>query len=251
MKSFCQSLLRRIGAGFLFCLIGFMTGALKPEGWNGWVLPAAAEGGQPNSAAADWMITVWVYNYANMGKKPLAQAEDDLHRILQKAGVEIKWKECPVTVEEAKTNMNCQERMPLLTLGLILRSKYADHPGGKNGANPFGSAELFAGSHDSRYVTLYAETISDPFYRHGLPEYQMLSIVAAHEFGHILLHSSTHSSVGLMQARLKQKDFAEASFGRLGFTPREAELIRAEIAARKNLEESQPAVQVAAAAEKK
>lgn len=250
MKGFCQTLSRKAGAGFLLFLAGFVTGTLKQEGGNEWILPAEAQGRQTNPVATDSNITVWVYNYANIAPKTLLQAEKELGRILDKTKISIQWIECPATEEEAKTNLNCQERMPLLTLGLILRSKFADHAGRKSGANPFGSAELFGGSHDSRYVTLYAETIADPFYRHGLPEYQMFSIVAAHELGHILLRTSAHSAVGLMQARLKQKDFAEASFGRLGFTPREAELIRAEIANRKNLEESQPTTQVAAGTQK-
>jgi hypothetical protein len=48
-----------------------------------------------------------------------------------------------------------------------------------------------------------------------------------------------------MQARLKGKDLADASFGLLGFTPREAALLRMEIAARRNLVESEQALKPA------
>jgi hypothetical protein len=62
-------------------------------------------------------------------------------------------------------------------------------------------------------------------------------VAAAHELGHILLGSSSHSPDGLMQARLKPKDLENASFGRLFFTSRQAATIRAEATIRNNLQD--------------
>jgi predicted Zn-dependent protease with MMP-like domain len=163
---------------------------------------------------------------------------------MEKTGIGIEWIECPISEEELKGNMNCQERMPPLTLSLIIRSNSAEHISGKSHATPLGSSMLLASGHDSQYIYLYSDAIVDPQNRHGLPLYQMFSIVAAHELGHILLRSSAHSSFGLMQARLKQKDFADASFGRLFFTPQQAEIIRAEVSVRRNLQALQTAQEV-------
>ncbi len=246
MKSLCQSVSRKIGAGLILCLTALVSGMLKQEKPDGWILSAEAKGKGENRGSGASSLMVWVYNYANISTKALGQAEEDLGRILQRAGVRIEWVDCPSTEEEAKTNSNCQERMSPLTLGLILRSKYADQTNRNKGANPYGSAELLASGHDSHYIYLYSEIISDPFFRHGLPEYQLLSLVAAHELGHILLRTSVHSNTGIMQARLKKADWDNASWGRLLFTSEQAEIIRTEIATRQNLQmRSATAIQTA------
>ena len=47
----------------------------------------------------------------------------------------------------------------------------------------------------------------------------------AHEIGHLLLHSTSHSSGGLMRAEFRPADLKKAGQRQLKFTPEQAEAI--------------------------
>ena len=53
----------------------------------------------------------------------------------------------------------------------------------------------------------------------------LLGYVIAHEIGHLLLHSTLHSSEGLMRADLRQADLKKAAQRQLKFTPEQGEAI--------------------------
>ena len=53
----------------------------------------------------------------------------------------------------------------------------------------------------------------------------LLGTVMAHEIGHLLLHSTTHSSEGVMRADFRPEDLKKAGQRQLRFTPEQAELI--------------------------
>jgi len=53
----------------------------------------------------------------------------------------------------------------------------------------------------------------------------LLGYVMAHEIGHLLLHSTTHSSEGLMRAEYRPADLKKAGQRQLKFTPEQAEVI--------------------------
>ena len=61
---------------------------------------------------------------------------------------------------------------------------------------------------------------------------QILGYAIAHEIGHILLRTTRHSSTGIMIAKWRPTELQHAAQGLLGFTPQQAEYMRAEIAAR-------------------
>ncbi len=51
----------------------------------------------------------------------------------------------------------------------------------------------------------------------------------AHEIGHLLLPTDSHSETSIMRAMWDQQDLQLAAHGELGFTPRQAEFIRNEV----------------------
>ena len=61
-----------------------------------------------------------------------------------------------------------------------------------------------------------------------ISEGQLLAFVIAHEFGHLLLRSSTHTGRGIMRMRWDRNDLKDLTWGQLKFTPEEAETIHAE-----------------------
>jgi predicted HD phosphohydrolase len=61
---------------------------------------------------------------------------------------------------------------------------------------------------------------------------EILACVIAHEIGHLLLGPNSHSPTGIMKAKWSADELRGAGWGRLLFTPQQAELIRAEVRAR-------------------
>jgi hypothetical protein len=241
MRSTFKTRLVKLGVNLILSLVAGTLGGLLREDWNGLILQGMAQELSVVKSGSNPNVTIWIHNYAAAAKKTVAQAEDEINRILVKAGVDIKWIDCPVSAKEMMGNSLCQERMSPLTLGLVILSNFDERHGKKGRSTPLGAAELFAGGHDSHYIYVNYETILDPMHRGRLTTYELLGVTVAHELGHILLRSSSHSSDGLMQARLQKKDLEEALCRRLFFNPRQEELIRIEVNARRNLQTLQTA----------
>jgi hypothetical protein len=64
----------------------------------------------------------------------------------------------------------------------------------------------------------------------------ILGCVIAHEVGHLLLGSNSHSGSGVMQPRWEPKQIQQAMMGTLHFTPEQAKLIQAETQMRTRLQ---------------
>ena len=61
---------------------------------------------------------------------------------------------------------------------------------------------------------------------------QILGHAMAHETGHLLLWSKSHSSTGIMKASWSREDLREIAMGHLAFTFQEAEVMRGNAKAR-------------------
>jgi hypothetical protein len=57
----------------------------------------------------------------------------------------------------------------------------------------------------------------------------ILGCVIAHEIGHLLLGTNSHSGSGVMQQRWERRQIRQAMTGTLLFTPKQAKLIQAEM----------------------
>jgi len=61
----------------------------------------------------------------------------------------------------------------------------------------------------------------------SLPADVILGTVIAHEIGHLLLGTNSHSSKGIMRGQWEGSDLREAGEGKLGFTSEQARRLRA------------------------
>jgi hypothetical protein len=68
----------------------------------------------------------------------------------------------------------------------------------------------------------------------GLPS--ILGCFIAHEIGHLLLGSNSHSNQGLMQAGWGERQIHQALAGDLFFTPKQAKLVQTEFRMRRSLQ---------------
>jgi hypothetical protein len=176
-------------------------------------------------------ISVWVYNLANVSPDYVAEAEAEASSILEKAGVKLIWRSIPFSDNGV--------RQPSL-----------EHLGATGFAMrivPRSMAERM----DPRHTTLglavpcqpgEAGCIANVFYDRAdqlaaecrtegrcLSSAQILGHASAHEIGHLLLGSNSHSSAGLMRANWWSKDLRLPAREGLFFTLDQAEQIRREV----------------------
>ncbi len=181
-------------------------------------------------------ITIWVYNYAQVPGRTLAQAEKEIDRILAEAGVGTDWVECPLSTSETEVHPICQQRMSPAELALVIAPRFTAQSVGK-GDTYFGSAQVFTNRQPGHYAYVFYDRVENRSLRRETTLYQMLANVAVHELGHLLLRSTAHSPIGLMRAQWDQSDLQRAAWGQLRFSSEESKRLRAEVLARAGQQE--------------
>ncbi len=176
-------------------------------------------------------ITIWVYNYAQAPQQTVTRTKMEIAKILNQAGVTTRWIDCPISSTATEDQAACQERMLPSELAIMIFHKFKI-PNGVSRDTQLGSAEVLSNRQPGHYVYLSYDHIRDSDYSGRSCSPETLAEVAAHEIGHVLFRSIDHSPTGLMRAKWDRQDFQNAAIGNLLFTPRQAEIIRAEVAAR-------------------
>lgn len=178
---------------------------------------------------ADLEVEVHIYNYSAVPEETLTRAEHVAEEIFHPAGVKIIWLECPVTRQDAARNRICAlpSARPKLELH-VLTNFMADAVG--TGKDTFGSAALPATLSFGVVAYVYADRAR------RLAEQREFNVilgrVIAHELGHLLLGSNSHSTMGIMKALWTARDLEPARGASMSFLPIEAKKIHAQILAR-------------------
>jgi len=164
-------------------------------------------------------ITVRVLNPAHVPARTAAQAERAAASIFRRAGVELDWVDCDVPLA-------CRGELGALEFWLHLREPA---PAVLHG-DALGYAVL---THVPRNEGGYAavswqavRTLADSMELDPAP---ILGVSIAHELGHVLLGSHSHSRDGVMAAHLRTPQLRMAVRGELLFDDAQAESIRREI----------------------
>jgi hypothetical protein len=167
-------------------------------------------------------FTVGIYDYAHASPATLAGAEREAGRILGVAGVQVAWRECGTTEPDSYSQSPCQKSagrayIELRILAQPNKSMYRNDPLGFAIAPAMANvyyhkAMLFVGGDGAGYE---GQTI--------------LGCVMAHEIGHLLLGSNSHSDSGIMRATWEHEDMQPQWMGRRLFTSAQGKLIRAEV----------------------
>jgi hypothetical protein len=185
-------------------------------------LPAKAEDGRPPEPA----VTVAVHNHAGLSASMLAQAERMAGTIFRQAGVEVVWVNCDLPVEEGQIASSCHvtEFPRHLQLSIARRSKdLTESVLGVSFLAEDGSgcySDVFLGPAEELHEKLHVINVGT-----------LLGHVAAHEIGHLLLGTNSHSDAGIMRPHWDERDLAKASKGELHFTQAQGQTMRARVAA--------------------
>jgi len=176
-------------------------------------------------------ITIRIHNYANTNPSIVRHARETASDVLRHAGVNSVWLECPVGAHDSP-NASCEQPFSPLTfqVNLIPRpmsTRLHVLPGvlglaAETGDNGFAST-AFIFYDDAKSC---AEKRREDFD-------ELLGSIIAHELGHLLLGTNSHSSMGLMSNFWSSKQLLTVQQRGLHFSIDEAERARQAILARK------------------
>ena len=168
-------------------------------------------------------VTVLVYNYARLPIQTLREAEDRASLILQKAGVEIEWADCPLNDEDPSLYPKCPAVLDWTQLFLRIFPMTA--------AKANAGGEAFVAS---RIANVFWNRVEERAQILRVPARRFLAHTVAHELGHLLLGSNSHSPTGIMSAHWDAQVLIRICQEGLYFNRQQAEVIRSEIRKRKS-----------------
>ena len=178
-------------------------------------------------------ITVQIYNYSQASPAVLAGAEREAGRILGAAGLRAVWLECPVGPSTTSPQGPCEKApdatdLRLRVLAAPVQNKFQDTVFG------FAVHPVLASVY-YEYAMRRAKSDDAEF---EVPI--ILGCAIAHELGHLLLGSNSHSDAGIMQPRWEPDQFRQLMMGTLLFTTAQSKLMREQAQTRSRLRAGNP-----------
>jgi hypothetical protein len=160
-----------------------------------------------------------LFNDAAVGDNVLHGAKQEAAWLLKSACVALTWVPCPVVTR--KNLILCQAPAQAIELHILASPLTNDFsPDAMGIAMP----HLGSGNHAAVFLSRVRQTAARNAGIIDLSD--LLGYAMAHEIGHVLLHSTTHSGEGLMRADLRPTDLKKAGQRQLGFTLEQAQEIR-------------------------
>ena len=163
-------------------------------------------------------ITILVYNTARVSLPDLSLAEQQASMIFRQTGIVTAWVNCSA----ASLKGPCQPAGPSqFILHIVAHGKTSSD-------TVFGLA--FLGTDGTgKYSNVFYDRIEKLHRDSGASPARLLGAVAAHEIGHLLLGSHSHSATGLMSAHWREEELRRVAMGGLRFTSEQASRMRARI----------------------
>jgi len=177
----------------------------------------------PKEANAKALV-VSVFNDALVPTEILAQGEARATHILAQAGIQVEWLNCTAGGSHVPDQFEQPSRCSRIAYPshLSVRIVLTAQPVRED---IFG--EAFTGSEGrGTYIKLYYAHLAKANAHLPLGEGELLGCVIAHEVGHLLLGTDSHSHEGIMQGRWEDAQLRQAGKGNLQFTPSQAAFMR-------------------------
>jgi hypothetical protein len=170
-------------------------------------------------------ITISVHDYADVRPELLAAAQAKARRIFRQAGVETVWLTCSPKLEKTQPD-SCSLVDPTHLVLKILPHAFSEQVRDRN--DVLGNALL-----DEKGTGYYAYAFLDHIQileqRLG---FALLGDVLAHEIGHLLLGSNSHSVSGIMSAHWNGTELRNISEGSMCFLPSQSRVLRDRLGSR-------------------
>ena len=155
-------------------------------------------------------LTLRVYNYARTDPVSLASSEKVADAILEKAGIEAVWVNCPLSQKEVRAHPSCDSEMGTADLVLrILPRRMAaklHHPN-----EPLGFAQICSETEPACELTVLDHEIEELGTR-GYRADRIMGHTIAHEIAHVLI-GPRHSEEGIMRGEWTSTELQRISWG--------------------------------------
>jgi hypothetical protein len=197
----------------------------------GLTLPAVAKSKAPLTPERDLSINVRIYDYANVPSGILAKAQGEAARIFRRAGIETNWIECAVPGRVVETKPSCKAKPGASDLQIRLLPREMARKLMKHHSE-FGLAFTAPGDGFGSNASIFYHRVEELSARRHTSQPLLLGHLIAHEIGHLLLGSNSHSRSGIMHVPWNRSQVERASVGTLLFTKREAERMRGQASRR-------------------
>lgn len=167
-------------------------------------------------------VTVNVYNGIHLAPSDLERAEREAERIFLYAGIRVVWTSGKLATDAKPAPLIVGSKGVTLQLRVWTRAIAEEKAVGYETLG-------FCLSRENGEVVVLADAIQKRAVVGTTKFTDLLGLAMAHELGHVLLRSMSHSVTGVMQARWTEKCLREDERGFLRFTAGEAVLMREEV----------------------
>jgi hypothetical protein len=208
-------LVKTFGKGLRFVLFFSLLPTTSSNLWA----KSPARGEAPESAR----VTISVYNDAEMPADVLDRAEGEASRVFREAGIDVHWLNCRIPAVSEEASRACREAVfpEHLHLRIVRRSLGLK-------AEAMGIS-FQADDGSGCYADLFYEPMEQLRQSDGTDIASLLGHVAAHEIGHLLLGTNSHSAAGIMHARWTAEELAGTKVGGLVFLEKESRRMKARL----------------------
>jgi hypothetical protein len=169
-------------------------------------------------------LTVSVFNDAGVEPSVWAQAQGRATEIMRRSGISLTWLDSGFPAS-GMPDSNCSAISYPTHLSVRVVRKVSPVKG-----DIFGQSFQDAAG-EGNYVLVYYASIQAFRAATTVPAGELLGCVVAHELGHLLLGTASHSSTGLMSAVWQDPELRQAMRANLFFTGDEGERMRFRFAA--------------------
>lgn len=159
----------------------------------------------------------------------MARAQNEASTVLERIGIETVWRHCPVPGEQLTPADDCHSTVGALVLR-ILPQAMAERMARDNAS--LGFAQNGDAATPGFVASVFYHRVESLSVELGCARAVILGYAMAHEIGHLLLGTSSHSPQGIMRARWTEKELLSASAGRFGFFPQQGAKMRAGLESR-------------------
>jgi hypothetical protein len=185
------------------------------------VVPSTLAQTPPPSTPQGPEMTISVHNYADVPSEMLGAAEDQAREIYRRAGLETVWLNCSSKLEKSQPESCYFSDSLHLTLKIIPRAVNAQV---HDRIDVLGTAY----PDDNRvgyFAYVFYNRVEELAGRQRLGR-TLLADVMAHEIGHLLLGSNSHSVSGIMCARWNNDQMRNIAEGAMSFLPSQSKIMR-------------------------
>jgi hypothetical protein len=190
----------------------------------------AETNGNSGPSEAPSLVTISVFDRANVPTELLTVAEEEARRIFRHAGVETTWLNCskPLAVRQSKA-MSCGTiGAGYLVVEILPRANSVQL---RFRLGVLGTATL-TDKGEGFYCYLFYDRI-ERLSGERLLKHRLLADVLAHETGHLMLGSNSHSLNGIMSGQWSGEGLRRVSEGAMFFDPSESRIMRQRLNAKR------------------